>query len=83
MPQVPPRVLSKTEDVLTVARKVHEVTAKLRQHEEVVTPETGKLREQLIAALREEEFCMARLAVLRKSQAQDVKFLASLRKAIG
>ena len=41
MPQVPPRVLSKTEDVLTVARKVHEVTAKLRQHEEVVTPETG------------------------------------------
>ena len=29
------------EDVLTVARKVHDVTAKLRQHEEVVTPETG------------------------------------------
>ncbi|CAE7873787.1 hypothetical protein AK812_SmicGene3477 [Symbiodinium microadriaticum] len=65
------------------SKEVHEVTAKLRQHEEVVTPETGKLREQLIAALREEEFCMARLAVLRKSQAQDVKFLASLRKAIG
>jgi len=65
------------------SKEVHDVTAKLRQHEEVVTPETGKLREQLIAALREEEFCMARLAVLRKSQAQDVKFLASLRKAIG
>ncbi|CAE7551027.1 unnamed protein product [Symbiodinium natans] len=65
------------------SKEVHDVTAKLRQHEEVVTPETGKLREELIAALREEEFCMARLAVLRKSQAQDVKFLASLRKAIG
>jgi len=64
-------------------QEVNDVTAKLRQHEDKVTPETGKLREQLIAALREEEFCMARLAVLRSSQAQDVKFLASLRAAIG
>eukprot|EP00440_Ansanella_granifera_P030996 gb/GFBE01033660.1/.p1 GENE.gb/GFBE01033660.1/~~gb/GFBE01033660.1/.p1 ORF type:complete len:394 (+),score=104.44 gb/GFBE01033660.1/:1-1182(+) len=63
-------------------KEVSEVTAKLRAMDHVVTPETGALRERLVEALREEEFCMARLAVVRKVQAQDVKFLARIGKAL-
>lgn len=64
------------------SKEVQDVTARLREFEDKVTPETGKLREKLIAALREEEFCIARLAVLRQVQAQDIKFLANLRQAL-
>lgn len=48
----------------------------------VVTPETGELRERLIASLREEELCASRLAVLRGAQAQDIMFLGQLRAAL-
>jgi len=62
--------------------EILEVTAKLRGLDDEVTPETSSLRERLIAALRQEEFCTSRLAILRKAQAQDVKFMADLGKAI-
>jgi len=66
----------------THSKEIQDVTVKLREFEDKVTPETGKLREKLIAALREEEFCIARLEVLRQVQVQDIKFLASLRQAM-
>eukprot|EP00434_Breviolum_minutum_P044834 symbB.v1.2.040094.t1/scaffold6983.1/size14050/2 len=62
--------------------QIQDVTAKLREFTDKVSPETGKLREQLIAALREEEFCIVRLEVLRQVQVQDIKFLAHLRQAL-
>mmetsp|Transcript_65738 Transcript_65738/g.118435 ORF Transcript_65738/g.118435 Transcript_65738/m.118435 type:complete len:387 (+) Transcript_65738:67-1227(+) len=81
------QMLQKVTEELEATQAKHadegaEVTTKLRGLKTEVTPETGLLRERLIAALREEEFCMARLAVLRNVQAQDVKFLAELEHAL-
>jgi len=63
-------------------KEVSGKTEQLRKFAEIVTPETGALREQLIEALREESLCIGRLAVLRRVQAQDVKLLARLGKAL-
>jgi len=59
-----------------------EITTNLRELKDVVTAETGNLREQLIANIQEEEQTRERLAVLRSAQVQNIQFLASLKGAL-
>jgi len=56
--------------------------AKLRILKDVVTPETGELREKLIENIHESELRMERLAVLRGEKAQNVRFLSILRATL-
>jgi len=55
---------------------------KLRSLKDVLTAETGKLREQLIASIHEEEQGKARLAALRGEKLQNIRFIAMLRSAL-
>lgn len=47
-----------------------------------VSAETGARRERLIAALREEELCAQRLAMLRNVQALDIELLRKVKSAM-
>lgn len=60
-----------------------DIISKLRSSKYVLTAETGKLREQLIACIHEEEQGKARLAALRGEKLQNLKFIAMLRSALG
>jgi len=55
-----------------------DIIAKLRSMKDVLTPETGKLREQLIANIHQEEQWKSRLAVLRGEIVQNIRFIAML-----
>lgn len=64
-------------------QSITEITAKLRVHKaEVVTAESGLLREALFAVKDEEEQAREWLAVLRDVQCQNLQFLASLKAAM-
>jgi len=58
------------------------IITKLRSLQDILSAETGKLREQLIASIHEEEQGKARLAVLRGEKLQNIRFIAMLRAAL-
>lgn len=66
------------------AREAAQAVERLRAPDlkDAVTPETGALREGLFAALRGEELCASRLAVLRGVKAQHAALLGELRTAM-
>eukprot|EP00929_Paragymnodinium_shiwhaense_P121895 TRINITY_DN9431_c1_g2_i1.p1 TRINITY_DN9431_c1_g2~~TRINITY_DN9431_c1_g2_i1.p1 ORF type:complete len:438 (-),score=81.55 TRINITY_DN9431_c1_g2_i1:166-1359(-) len=65
-----------------LAETFEAVRQELRALKDAVTPTSGNLREQLIAAIREDEWCVDRLASLAKSQALNVRLLQEVRAAI-
>jgi hypothetical protein len=58
------------------------IITKLRSLQDVLSAETGKLREQLIASIHKEEQGKARLAALRGEKLQNIRFIAMLRSAL-
>lgn len=58
------------------------IISRLRSLKDVLTAETGKLREQLIANIHQKEQWKVRLAVLRGEKVQNLRFLAVLQAAL-
>eukprot|EP00930_Biecheleria_cincta_P005099 TRINITY_DN106019_c0_g1_i1.p1 TRINITY_DN106019_c0_g1~~TRINITY_DN106019_c0_g1_i1.p1 ORF type:complete len:394 (-),score=72.55 TRINITY_DN106019_c0_g1_i1:86-1267(-) len=63
-------------------QEISHLTARLRELKDVVTPETGALRERLMGAMRGEQLSIARLAAVRRVQALDAKLLARLTRVL-
>lgn len=58
------------------------IIAQLREKKDSLTPETGKLREQLIATIHRKEQVKGRLAALRGEKVQNLRALAVLQAAL-
>eukprot|EP00928_Gymnodinium_smaydae_P087992 TRINITY_DN72152_c0_g1_i1.p1 TRINITY_DN72152_c0_g1~~TRINITY_DN72152_c0_g1_i1.p1 ORF type:complete len:437 (-),score=76.80 TRINITY_DN72152_c0_g1_i1:257-1567(-) len=59
-----------------------EITEKLREMTDVWTPESGNLRQKLIASINTEEKMRARLAVLRGTQVENIRFISMINAAL-
>jgi len=66
----------------THAREAYSISDNLRTMKDVLTPETGRLREKLVETIHQEEQGMGRLAVLRGEMVRNFRFLGMLSSAL-